>query len=153
MNVQDLPLGVSAIDQLVVRFDVSKDHLDGYAIHVRRGAVDREITVLLDRKADRIEEQLDELDDYADRHDLSGLCVVCEPTGGYDEKLLRLPRQQDHETAYVNTELTAKMSTVESEDTGRRAPDLDRHHFRATWPANRSQTEAEKDLHRVDKVR
>jgi len=122
MNVQDLPRKINAADQLVVCFDVSKDHLDGYAIHVRRGAVDREITVSLDRKADQIEEQLGELADYADRHDLSGLCVVCEPTGGYDEELLRLARQQGHETAYVNTEHTAKMSTVESGDTGKTDP-------------------------------
>lgn len=119
MNVQDLPRKINATDQLVVCFDVSKEKLDGYAIHVRRGAVDREITVSLDRRADQIEEQLYELADYANRHDLSGLCVVCEPTGGYDEELLRLARQQGHETAYVNTEHTAKMSTVESGDTGK----------------------------------
>jgi len=119
MNVQDLPRKINAADQLVVCFDVSKDRLDGYAIHVRRGAVDREITVSIERKTDQIEEQLQELDDYAERHDLSGLCVVCEPTGGYDKELLRLARQQGHETAYVNTEHTAKMSTVESGDTSK----------------------------------
>jgi transposase len=122
MNVQDLPRKINAADQLVVCFDVSKDHLDGYAIHVRRGAVDREITVSIDRKADQIEDQLDELAGYAEKHDLSGLCVVCEPTGGYDEELLRLARHQGHETAYVNTEHTAKMSTVESGDTGKTDP-------------------------------
>ena len=122
MNVQDLPRKINAADQLVVCFDVSKEQLDGYAIHVRRGAVDREITVSIDRKADQIEEQLDELAMYADRHDLDGLCVVCEPTGGYDEELLRLARQQGHETAYVNAEHTAKMSAVESGDTGKTDP-------------------------------
>lgn len=119
MNVQDLPRKINAADQLVVCFDVSKERLDGYAIHVRRRAVDREITVAIDRRTDQIEEQLNELAQYAERHDLNGLCVVCEPTGGYDEELLRLARQQGHETAYVNTEHTAKMSTVESGDTGK----------------------------------
>lgn len=122
MNVQDLPRKINAADQLVVCFDVSKDRLDGYAIHVRRGAVDREITVSIERRTDQIEEQLDKLANYAERHNLSGLCVVCEPTGGYDEELLRLARRQGHETAYVNTEHTAKMSTVESGDTGKTDP-------------------------------
>ena len=114
MKVQDLPRKVNADDQLVVCFDVSKEKLDGYAIHVRSGAADREITVSIDRKADQIEEKLSELSDYADDHGLEELCVVCEPTGGYDEELLRLARQQGHETAYVNTEHSAKMSSVES---------------------------------------
>jgi transposase len=122
MNVQDLPRKVNAADQLVVCFDVSKEKLDGYAIHVRTGAVDREITVSIDRKADQIEEQLSELSGYAEKHGLDGLCVVCEPTGGYDEELLRLARQQGHETTYVNAEHTAKMSTVESGDTGKTDP-------------------------------
>lgn len=122
MNVQDLPRKINAADQLVVCFDVSKEKLDGYAIHVRRGAVDREITVSISRRADQIEEQLSELSGYADEHGLDGLCVVCEPTGGYDEELLRLARQQGHETAYVNAEHTAKMSTVESGDTGKTDP-------------------------------
>jgi len=76
------PRKVNADDQLVVCFDVSKEKLDGYAIDVRSGAADREITVSIDRKADQIEEKLRELSDYADEHGLEGLCVVCEPTGG-----------------------------------------------------------------------
>ena len=81
-----------------------------------------EITVSIDRKADQIEEKLRELSDYTDEHGLEGLCVVCEPTGGYDEELLRLARQQGHETAYVNTEHSAKMSSVESGDTNKTDP-------------------------------
>ena len=122
MKVQDLPRKVNADDQLVVCFDVSKGEPHGYAIHVRSGAADREIIVSIDRKADQIEEKLSELSDYADDHGLEGLCVVCEPTGGYDEELLRLARQQGHETAYVNTEHSAKMSSVESGDTNKTDP-------------------------------
>lgn len=122
MNVQDLPRKINVTDELVVCFDVSKDRLDGYAIHVREGAVDREITVSFGRRTDEICDHLDELADYAERHGLDGLCVVCEPTGGYDEELLRLARQQGHRTAYVNTEHTARMSTIESGDTNKSDP-------------------------------
>lgn len=122
MKIQDLPRTINADDQLVVCFDVSKEKLDGYAIHTRTGALDREITVTIERKADQIEEQLSELFSYADEHGLDGLCVVCEPTGGYDQELLRLARKQGHRTAYVNTEHSAKMSTVESGDTNKTDP-------------------------------
>ena len=106
----------------MVCFDISKEKLDGYAIHTRTGAPDREITITIERRTDQIEEQLGELASYADKHGLDGLCVVCEPTGGYDEELLRLARQQGHETAYVNTEHSAKMSSVESGDTNKTDP-------------------------------
>jgi transposase len=122
MNVQDLPRRINANDELVVCFDVNKEKLDGYAIHSRMGASDREITVTIDRRADQIEEQLSELSSYADEHGLDGLCVVCEPTGGYDQELLRPARKQAHRTAYVNTEHSAKMSTVESGDTNKTDP-------------------------------
>jgi transposase len=122
MKVQDLPRTINADNELVVCFDVSKEKLDGYAIHTRRGAPDREITVTIERKADQIEEQLSELAGYAEEHRLDGLCVVCEPTGGYDEELLRLARKQGHRTAYVNTEHSKKMSSVESGDTNKTDP-------------------------------
>jgi transposase len=122
MNVQDLPRRINANDELVVCFDVSKEKLDGYAIHPRTGAPDREITVTIERRTDQIEEQLGELSSYADEHGLDSLCVVCEPTGGYDQELLRLARKQGHRTAYVNTEHSAKMSTIESGDTNKTDP-------------------------------
>jgi transposase len=122
MKVQDLPRRINATDQLVVCFDISKEKLDGYAIHTRTGAPDREVTVTIKRRTDQIEEQLNELASYAGEHGLDGLCVVCEPTGGYDEELLRLARRQGHETAYVNTEHSAKMSSVESGDTNKTDP-------------------------------
>lgn len=102
MNIQDLARRINANDELVVCFDVSKKKLNGYAIHSRTGASDREITVTIKRKADQIEEQFSELSDYADEHGLDDLCVVCEPTGGYDQELLRLARKHGHRTAYVN---------------------------------------------------
>lgn len=122
MKIQDLPRRINANDELVVCFDVSKEKLDGYAIHTRREASDREITVTIERRAKQIEEQLNELSGYADEHGLDGLCVVCEPTGGYDQELLRLARKQGHRTAYVNAEHSAKMSTVDSGDTNKTDP-------------------------------
>jgi len=86
----------------VVYFDIRKEELHGYAIHTRTGAPDREITVMIKRRTDLIEEQLNELVSYAEDHGLDGLCVVREPTGGYDEELLSFSRLDGHlEKAYI----------------------------------------------------
>jgi transposase len=77
---------------------------------------------VIERKANQIEEQINELSCYAEEHELDGLCVVCEPTGGYDRELLRLARKQGHRTAYVNTEHSSKMSSVEPGDTNKTDP-------------------------------
>jgi len=119
MKIQELPRRINAHDELVVCFDVGKDALEGYALHLRKGAPDRQITLSIERKTDQIENKLDELADYADEETLEGLCVICEPTGGYDRELLRLARLNGHRTAYVNTEHGAKMSVIESGDTNK----------------------------------
>jgi len=123
MKIQELPRKINAHEELVVCFDVGKDALEGYALHLRRGAPDRQITLSIDRKTNQIEEKLDELADYADEENLEGLCVICEPTGGYDQELLRLARLNGHRTAYVNTEHGAKMSVIDSGDTNKTDPD------------------------------
>lgn len=122
MNIQELPRRINAHEELVVCFDVGKDALEGYALHLREGAPDRQITLSIERKTDQIESKLNELADYADEQGLRGLCVVCEPTGGYDQELLRLARLSGHRTAYVNTEHGAKMSVIESGDTNKTDP-------------------------------
>ncbi len=119
MKVQDLPRKINAHEELVVCFDVGKDALEGYALHLRQGAPDRQITLSIERKADQIEDKLSELADYADEENLEGRCVICEPTGGYDQELLRLARLNGHRTAYVNTEHGSKMSVIESGDTNK----------------------------------
>lgn len=48
--------------------------------------------------------------------------MVCEPTGGYERKLLRTARRLGHTTAYVNSEHVAKASVIESGDTGKTDP-------------------------------
>lgn len=45
--------------------------------------------------------------------------VICEPTGGYEKRLLRLARQQGCLTALVSGESVHKMQVVQSNDTGK----------------------------------
>jgi transposase len=48
-----------------------------------------------------------------------GVRIICEPTGGYERRLLRAARQCDCETGLVNGEAVSQMQVVESNDTGK----------------------------------
>ena len=101
LKIEHIPQTVNPSANLICCFDVGKDALEGYALHLCQGASDRQITLSIERKTDQIEEPLNALYDYADRQGLKGLCVVCEPTGGYDQELLRLARLNGHRAAYT----------------------------------------------------
>jgi len=45
MKIQELPRKINAHEEWVVCFDVGKDVLEGYALHLRQGAPDRQITL------------------------------------------------------------------------------------------------------------
>jgi len=47
------------------------------------------------------------------------LRVLCEPTGGYEQKVLRLARQQGLLTSYVNGESVHKAKVIDHNDTGK----------------------------------
>ena len=49
----------------------------------------------------------------------TGVRIICEPTGGYERRLLRAARQRGCATALVNGEAVSKMQVVESNDTGK----------------------------------
>ena len=55
----------------------------------------------------------------AREHSLKGLRVICEPSGGYQDKLLHTARRLGHLTAYVNGEAVAKFRVVETNDDGK----------------------------------
>jgi len=64
----------------------------------------------------QIREHLNEYQEIARQHGCSGIRVVCEPTGCYDQKLLRTARQLGCLTAIVNVECVAKYRVIETND-------------------------------------
>jgi transposase len=62
---------------------------------------------------------LEQLKAEALRLGFSGVRIICEPTGGYERRLLRAARQLGCATALVNGEAVNKMQVVESNDTGK----------------------------------
>ena len=105
----------------VVAVDVSQKKLNWYTEEPGPGGRILERENLLANRTGAIGELLDGLQALADRHGKT-LMVVCEPTGGYERKLLRLARSRGVLTWYVSGEATHKLTILESNDTGKNDP-------------------------------
>ncbi len=106
---------VVQLDQVIdICVDVSKDKLNAY-FELGDLAFDDE----LPNTTRQIEKKLREYARMAKEHGLETLRVVCEPSGGYQSKLLRTARRLGHLTAYVNGEAVAKFRVVETNDNGK----------------------------------
>lgn len=66
-----------------------------------------------------IEAKLVSLAKIAAARGFSGLLVVAEPTGGYEQLLLRTAKRLGHEAAYVSGEAVSLSRTIEYNDTGK----------------------------------
>ncbi len=98
--------------------DVGKDNLDVYTKYERNG----ERYELRDRFSNRSSEILKHLIGYEElcaELGLAGVRIICEPTGGYERKLLRMARKRNHKTSYVASEATSKAKVIHSNDTGK----------------------------------
>ena len=94
-----------------VAVDVHKETLN-----VLFEAGEKEYEDEMANKTPRIEKKLKEYEKIAQEHGYQRLRVICEPTGAYQNKLLRAARRLGHLTAYVNAENVAKFRVVESND-------------------------------------
>ena len=98
------------LDQLLdICVDVSKSKLNVY-FELGDRAFDDEWS----NTTRQIEKKLREYRRLAREHSLKGLRVICEPSGGYQDKLLHTARRLGHLTAYVNGEAVAKFRVVET---------------------------------------
>jgi transposase len=123
LNVTEVRQEIHTENRLVVGVDVSKAKLDFYAEHAE--PTENRLYKLDDQirnQTGAIEAALTELAGYAEKNGLEGLLVVCEPTGGYEEKLMQTARRLGHEVAYVNGEHVANASVIESGDQGKTDP-------------------------------
>jgi transposase len=66
-----------------------------------------------------IEKRLLSYHDIAREHGRNGLRVICEPTGQYQNKLMRTARRLGFLTNYVNAESVAKFRVVETNDSNK----------------------------------
>jgi transposase len=101
---------------LSVTADVGKDDLHLHTqIPLSQGA-DKVVELHIANRNRPIQAALAQYAQLAQEHRLEQLRLVCEPTGGYERRLLRLARQAGHQTAYLNTESVKQLRVVESND-------------------------------------
>ena len=103
------------LDQVLdVCVDVSKRKLNVY-FELGDQAIDDEWPNTIRQ----VEKKLRACRRLATEHGFKALRVVCEPSGGYQDKLMHTARRLGHLTAYVNGEAVNKFRVVETNDGGK----------------------------------
>lgn len=111
MKVKQLNQVINLENVLDVCVDVHQEELCALSrVDEREYAVDFRNT------NHEIRQHLKEFKEIAANHGRSCVRVVCEPTGCYDQKLLRTARQMGFLTAIVNVECVAKYRVIETND-------------------------------------
>jgi len=118
MKITTSVVSVNPSRELVVCFDVSLRSLNLYTRYEKDGRTFH-FEDELPNATDSIENALDHLALIAADAGLEGLCVVSEPTGGFERKLLKTARRLGHKSALVSAEHVAQLKKVESNDTGK----------------------------------
>jgi transposase len=112
---------VDTTNRMTIAFDVSKGSLSYYSEIQGKltGTSCKEIQAVegeVSNTVSDITKALDNLLLFAKLHNHCGLHVVCEPTGTYSDALMRLARQHDCTTAWVNGEVVNKAKVIENND-------------------------------------
>ena len=101
---------------LQVTVDVGRDSLYAYSeLPLQNNAV-RALEEVIPNRNQPILQFLDQLAAIAREHHFADLCILCEPSGGFEQRLLRLARQAGHFTAYLNAESVRKLRVVHRND-------------------------------------
>lgn len=118
MNTTTKRVPVKVFKALNVCFDVGKDKLNSLYEH----QTDDLITIETDEFRNNstiILKKLEKVQKKAEKLGFKVVRVICEPTGIYHHKLLKIARRLGMLTNYVNTESVSKMRVVESNDAGK----------------------------------
>lgn len=109
---------VNPTSELLLCVDVSKGTLNLFSQYVRDGRTFR-LEDEIPNATGAIEHVLGRCRGIADEAGLCGLRVLAEPTGGYEQKLLKTARRLGHRTALISPEHVAQLKKVETNDTGK----------------------------------
>jgi len=97
-----------------ISVDVHKDILNFFFT-----SAGKEYTDLCSNRTDVIQRRIIKYKKIAKEHGMSNLRIICEPTGQYQNSLLRTARRNGCLTCYVNAESVKKFRVVETNDTGK----------------------------------
>jgi transposase len=123
MKINTLNDELKLENKLCVAVDVGKSNLDCYAVF-KKGTSQMVVTDKFENRSNMVRSGLMNFQKLAAEHGLGGVHVVCEPTGGCEQSLLRIAHELKISTAYVNGESVNKLRIVRQNDTGK-TDDLD----------------------------
>jgi len=119
MNIQTKLTTIQSENHMDVAFDVGKGLLYYYGEVPGTG---NSVDCFEDKISNRnqaVIDLLEKLAAFASERGFQGLRIICEPTGGFERRLLQFARKAGHRTAYVNTESVNKAQIIESNDSGK----------------------------------
>jgi hypothetical protein len=114
MKMTPIRQEVKPDEVLDICVDVSKDKLN-VCFDLADVAYDDEFA----NTTRQIEKRLKAYHHMAQGNHITMLRIICEPSGGYQNKLLATARRLGYLTAYVNGEAVAKFRVVETNDSGK----------------------------------
>ena len=118
MKISDYQVQIKPAEELVLCFDVAKAHLNLFIRTEEKGAI-QTIEDEIPNKILAIEKLLGQIEKMALKYNRSRLRIICESSGGYEQKLLQTARRLGHQTALVSSEHVSRLKNVESNDSGK----------------------------------
>lgn len=120
MQFNSKPNPVKAENLLPVAFDVSQKKLNCYSQwgeHIIHSFEDE-----FANRISAIEDKIKAFNYYAVENGFNGLHIICEPTGGYEQKLMQTALRMHHKVSYVNGESVNKFQVVENNENDKSDP-------------------------------
>jgi hypothetical protein len=119
MKVTIIEEKVNSLNYLIVAYDVSKGKLNYFSkFNNSKGEV-CELEDIVSNRVKHLERHFADLRTLAEENGFHGVCIACEPTGGYEKKFLKMGRRYGFFTQYVSGEATHKAKVIESNDSGK----------------------------------
>ena len=114
MKITQIAEKINLNQVMDISVDVHKDTLNLFFV-----ADDKEYTDICRNRTDVIQRRIIKYKKIAKGLGKNSLRIICEPTGQYQNSLLRTARRHGYLTCYVNTESVKKFRVVETNDTGK----------------------------------
>ena len=118
MKMQVLEEQSRKSEKATVAFDVGQEKLNMYLACELNGKLCSLEDEFVNHSAE-IRRKLTNIMVFARTKLQKELCVVCEPTGGYEKKLLKIAEELGLERAYVNGEAVCKLKIMENNSSGK----------------------------------
>ena len=93
MKVTTIQADTQPSNNMIVAYDISK-HKHNFFISFEHGTLNKECEGEISSKSRSVATHFAEIQILAKEYGFDDICIVCEPTGGYEKALLRQARRE-----------------------------------------------------------